>query len=417
MANNAFLNETVYAKAFLLLLKNTLVMGRLVDGQFKNQVTDQNGLTVNVKRPPRFVAQDGEALSLQPIVTGSVPVAVDTYKNVHVDVGDLESVQSYNELLHNEVMKSAASELANNIDTSLHDALLEFGSSVGTPGNVIGSPLQFNKVHTRLMAQSTPSTDLNAVLTYDDGEQIRGALIGGNIQDVNRSALERARIPMMSEINAYATNNTTYLTSGTRTNGTVAGAAQNVNYRDVKDTNQQNFLLAGLGAVGTVKRGDTFTIANVYAVNTRSRQILPYLKQFVVLADATADGAGAATVVISPAIIVGGTSDGIGTITNTAFQTVGSIPANAAVVTWTTSASSINPIRAAFHKRAISLVSARLRMPFTGVASFITDKDTGLGIRYWRGSDISTGRHIHRWDVIYGVDNVQRELGARVSGT
>lgn len=420
MANNAFLDATEYANTFLLLLKNELVMGRLVTGKFKNEVTDENGLTVNIKRPPQFVAQDGEALLLQSVVTGSTPVTVDKYKNVHVDVGDLEYVQSYNQLMQDETMKSAASELAHTIDGDLHDALILFASTVGTPGNVIGSPQEFNKVHTRLMDQSAPNSSLSAVVSFGDGEEIRGDLIGGNIDDVNANALKRTRIPILSEINLYASNNIRSVTAGTRTNGAVDGAAQNVDYRAVKDTNTQTLLVDGLGAVATISRGDAFTIAGVYAVNNKSRQTLPYLKQFVVTVDAVADGAGAASLTISPPMIVPGTSDGIGatpTIVNTAFQTVDSIAANAAVITWTVAAGITIPVRAAFHKRAISLVSAKLITPFSDTSAFVSDPQTGLGIRYWRGSDITTGRHIHRWDVIYGVQNIQPNLGSRVAGT
>ncbi len=420
MANNAFLNATEYANVFLLLLKNELVMGRLVTGMFKNEVTDENGLTVNVKRPPQFVAQDGEALALQSVVTGSTPVTVDQYKNVHIDVGDLEYVQSYNALLRNETIKAAASELAHTIDGSLHDALLEFGSEVGTPGTSIASPAQFNKVHTRLMSQSVPNTDINAVVSFDDGELIRGSLIGGNIQQVNRTALERTQIPILSEVNLFASNNIRSVVAGTRLEDTgplVKGAAQNVNYRTVKDTNQQDLLVDGVGFDATVSKGDTFTIVGVFAVNNRSRQVLTHLQQFVVLADALADGAGNITLPISPAIIVGGTSDGFSTITNTAFQTVSAAPADNAAIVFSVAPAAITPVRAAFHKRAISLVSARLITPFSDTSSFVSDPQTGIGIRYWRGSDISTGRHIHRWDVIYGVQNVQRQLGARVNGS
>lgn len=425
MSGNAFLNATEYSNAMLLLLKNSLVAGRLVDGKFKNEVTDENGLSINIRRPPRFVAQDGEALTLQGNVIGSEDVKVDQYKNVHVDVGDLETVQSFTNLMESETMKSAASELAHTIDGAIHDVLPEFASSVGTPGTSIGSPQQFNKVHTRLMDQSVPNSDLNAVVSFEDGELIRGNLIGTDISDVNRTALEKVRIPILSEVDLFATNNIRSITAGTRTDGTVDGASQNVNYRAVKDARnmRQNINLAGMGANGTISKGDTFTIAGVFAVNNRSRQPLPYLKQFTVLEDATADGAGDVTVAISPAIIVGGTSDGVDpgsgdtTLVNTAFQTVSAVPANGAAVTWTVSAGTITPVRAAFHKKAISMVSAKLRTPFSDTSSFISDPETGIGIRYWRGSDIRSGRHIHRWDTIFGVQMVQPELGARVNGT
>src|SRR5690242_13786259 len=112
---NAFLNATEYANVFLLLLKNQLVAGKLVNGQFKDQVTDDNNLTINVKRPPRFVQNDASAftatLAAQDQVVGSANVSVNQYAKVHLSVGDIEWVQSYNDLMRSEAMKSAASTM------------------------------------------------------------------------------------------------------------------------------------------------------------------------------------------------------------------------------------------------------------------------------------------------------------------
>src|SRR5581483_5636603 len=125
----------------LLLLKNQLVYGRLVDGQFKDQVTDENGLTINVKRPPRFIdKKDGTAnLAAQDLVVGSAPVAVDQYSKVHISVGDIEYIQSYNALMQNETMKSAASTLAHSVDSFIASQTLKFaswvaGGAAGTGG-------------------------------------------------------------------------------------------------------------------------------------------------------------------------------------------------------------------------------------------------------------------------------------------
>jgi hypothetical protein len=416
---NQFLNEQVYANAFLKLLKNQLTMGRLVDTQFRDQVTDQNGLRIDVKRPQRFIANSNAGLQAQDLVTGSTFVNVNQYKNVHVSVGDLEYVQSYNELMQNDVLKSAASELAHDVDRFLLGKFKDFFSWVGTPGNNIGSPAQFNKAHTRLMNQSVPNESLSGVVSFDDGEEIRGSLIGGDIQGTNREALERTRIPILSEVNLYASNNLVSVTTGDReAEGAVAGGGQEVNYRDVKDNVllTQELDLDGLGANATISKGEVFTIADVFAINPRSRETLSYEQQFTVVEDATADGSGAATVTITPAIIVAGTNDGTDTTTNTRYATVSAAPANDATVTWLGAAETTYPLRAAFHRNAISMVSARLQAPFTGVHSFAQDPETGISIRYWRGSDISTGAHIHRWDMIYGAETMDPFLGTRISG-
>src|SRR6202012_1813564 len=138
---NQFLNAQEYANVMLLLLKNNLVFGRLVDGQFKDQVTDENGLTINVKRPPRFIdKKDGTAnLATQDIVTGTAPVTVNQYSKVHISVGDIEYVQSFNALMRNETMKSAASTLANSVDSFIASQTLKFASWVaGGPAGTVG---------------------------------------------------------------------------------------------------------------------------------------------------------------------------------------------------------------------------------------------------------------------------------------
>src|SRR5687768_733786 len=106
---NAFLAAKEYANVMLLLLKNNLVMARLVDGQFNDRVTDKNGLTIHVKRPPQFIAKDGPILAEQAIVAGSTALTVNRYRNVHVGVTDLEAVTSWDQMMRNSTVRSAAS--------------------------------------------------------------------------------------------------------------------------------------------------------------------------------------------------------------------------------------------------------------------------------------------------------------------
>jgi hypothetical protein len=234
------------------------------------------------------------------------------------------------------------------------------------------------------------------------------------------------RIPVpLANINPYATQQVPSLTTGTRTQGDgsstgaqINAASQNVNYRSVKDTMTQTFLADTFGNSKTIKLGEVFTIAGVYAWDWRANQVLPYLQQFTVTADATTDVfAGTVSLTISPPIIVQGSNDGTSTDTNTAFATVDTIPADDAKLTFVGTLSTAFRVKAAWQKRAIALVSARLHMPFTGVASFATDPDTGISIRYWRGSDISTGAHVHRWDMIYGASVMDPFLGTRICGS
>lgn len=449
---NQFLNAQIYANVMLLLLKNQLVFGRLVDGQFKDQVSDENGLTVNVKRPPRFLdKKDGTAtLSTQDVVTGTAPVTVDQYSKVHISIGDIEYVQSYNALMQNETMKSAASTLAHSVDKFIANKTLLFASwvqganttdsnaSINTikANGIIQNPAQASGAHTRLMSQGVPNADLSSVLSFADGEKVRGSLTGSFLPaNINVPALQRVKIPVISEIDWYASQQLPVLATGTRTQGDgsttgaqINTASQNVNYRDVKGSAGvvgmvQSLVLKSVGTSATVALGEVFAIQNVFSWDWRAQQINENLQQFTVIDDGThpngytADGSGNLTVKISPAIIVQGTADSTGsTDTNTAFATVDSVPAANAYVQWVGAASTKIRVKAAFHKRAISLVSTRLHMPFTGTASYAVDPDTGIAIRYWRGSDIVTGAHVHRWDMMYGAAVLDQFLGTRVAG-
>lgn len=428
---NQFLNDQVYANVMLLLVKNNLVMGKLVDTKFTNQVTDKNGLKISVKRPPRFVMTSGPALDVQDIVTGSTDVKVDQYSNVHISITDLQMVQSYNELIRAQTMKSAASALAQGIDSYLHGFIQKFPSWVQAPGATasdfrLGSPQQEIPVWERLENLAVPTTDRVGFMTIRDSAGVQASLIDKFMSQEASNAMKKARIPMLSDIDYYRTQAPGVLTTGTRAQtGTtnVNGANQNVNYETVKDSMTQSLILKGAGAGSTFKRGEVFTIPNVFRINPRTQAIVtdaagsPELMQFTLVADATADGAGAVTVTISPAIIVPNTGGSLSTQrVNTAFATASASPAADAVLSWAGNASSSFSQRAAWHKSAIQMVSAQLVTPQTGVSSFASDPETGISIRYWRGSDIQTGAHIHRWDTIYGGNVVDELLGTRFSG-
>jgi hypothetical protein len=240
---------------------------------------------------------------------------------------------------------------------------------------------------------------------------------------------------MLGSVDWYATQHCPNLTTGTRLQGDgssagyqVNAAGGNVNYRDVKGSAGvpgmiQTLALKSAINADTIKIGEVFTIQGVYAWDWRAQQALPYLQQFTVVGDS----AGAATdivvsgttvtVTISPPIIVQGTTDGTNTYANSAFGTVAQAPLSNAYVKWVGAPSVTTQIKSVFNKRAIALVSARLQMPFTGSASMAMDSDTGIAIRYWRGSDISTGVHVHRWDMMYGAACMDPFLGTRLCGT
>lgn len=409
---NAFATPKVYANVGLALLKNELVMAKLTDSEAVNkEFVPGVGTTVYVKRPPEFAIRDGANASAQDVVQGEVAVNCNKQKGVDVAFTGYEATTNVDQLLKSQVIKSAMVTVASQIDTDLIGEVKYFHNWVGTPGNLIDSPADFFYAPQRLDEMAVPMTDRYAVLSPADTYATAGNLLtlAAQAGDVAKSALQKAKIPMLGNTDPYMTQTIPALTTGTRVASgatLINGAAQNVTYAASRTTGTQSLICDGAGNAKTFVAGEKFTIAGVYAVNPRTKAVMSYLKQFTIMSDATSDGSGNVTFTIAPAIITTG-----------AYQNVSAAPADNAAVTHLGALSTTYSLNAAFHKSSIKLVSVLPPKPFTGEADYATDPDTGLTVRYWRYSDGGSDVHSHRWDVYYGVKNVDGRLGTILSGT
>ena len=335
-------------------------------------------------------------------------MTIDKQAGVDVQFTSAEETLSVDALLKSKVLDASMSQIASYIDQQLIARVSEFHNWVGTPGAVVDSPADFFLAPQRLDEMAVPANDRNAIMTPQDGYGMAGSLLANAALagDTARSALQKAKIPILGNVDPYITQTIPSLTTGTRTDGAVNGASQAVTYLSVKSTYQQTLNIDGVGTTNTVKAGEVFTIAGVYAVNPRTKAALPYLQQFTALEDRTAVSGAIAGLAISPPIIASG-----------AFQNVSAGPADDAALTWLGGASTTYRPSAAFHKTAIKLVSAKLIRPYSGESDFATDPETGITVRYWRYSNGDNDTHNHRWDVMFGTVNADRRLGVRLSGS
>lgn len=408
--SNTLLNPKVYANTMLKLLKNSLVMGKLVTTEFKNEFK-KIGNTVFVKRPPEFVVREGAVAQVQNVVEGEVPVVIDRQRGVDVEFTSLEETLTVDDLLTNAVMQAEAAQLAQTIDSDLMSQVLEFPNWVGTPGEAINSAQDFFRGPERLDVMAVPMDKRCGVLSPLDWWALAGAFTNLPIQaQIAINALELAKLPVVGNVQPYMSQSVINLTTGTRAasgSTLVRGANQAATYLAVSTTDySQTLLIDGLTSGHTIRAGEVFTIAGVNSVNPRTKQDTGLLAQFVVLVNAVANGSGEASLTIANPIIATG-----------AYRTVTAGPADNAAITWMGVAGTAYRQNAVFHKSAIALVFAKLTDPFTGMASYATDPLTGVTVRYWRTSDGTNDTHMHRWDVLYGVKNIDRRLGTRISGT
>lgn len=413
---NAFATPKVYANVGLALLTNELVMAKLCDSEAVNkEFVPGVGTTVYVKRPPEFAIRIGATASSQDTIEGEVAVVCDKQYGVDTQFTGYELSTNVDQLLKSKVIKAAMVQIASQIDGDLIGQVKFFNNAVGTYGNTISTVAGFFAGPQRLDEMAVPMSDRNAVLTPNDGYALAGTFAGSAALagDTAVSALRKAKIPMLGNTDPYITQTIPSLTTGTRvtlTGTTISGANQNSTYANTRTTYTQTLTLT-TGSGKTVKAGEKFTIANVYACNPRTKAQLSYLKQFTVTADATAVST-ALSVTISPPIITSGAYQNVVLSGGTSTTA----PDDSAAVVWFGALSTAYNMNAAFHKSAIKLVGVTPPRPYTGESDVATDPATGLSVRYWRYSDGTNDLHNHRWDVYMGTKNVDPRLGTIMFG-
>ena len=207
-------------------------------------------------------------------------------------------------------LKPAMVSLANQVDQDVMGLYSSVANWVGTPGNILSSYAGFLRGTTRMNNASVPKDARFCMLSPDDEAGLADSQTKFLNDKLVGEAYRDGGVGRIAQVDTYMSQNVPVHVTGSRTNGTVAGAGQNVTYTQVlangvavKDFGGQLLNVGGLGAGGVVAKGDVFTIAGVFAVNHVTKQPLPYLRQFTVMAAAVADGNGAAQLQISPAII------------------------------------------------------------------------------------------------------------------
>jgi hypothetical protein len=155
----------------------------------------------------------------------------------------------------------------------------------------------------------------------------------------------------------------------------------------------------------TIKKGDVFTIANVFAVNPQTRESTGSLQQFVCTEDVAATGGAYAAVKISPAIYT----------SSNALATVDSFPQSGAAVTFLGGASTQYPQNLVYHKDAIAFATADLLLP-QGVDMASRQVHNGVSMRVVRQYDINNDRMPCRIDVLYGYSVIRPQMGVRLWG-
>ncbi len=401
---NSILTPQIIAHEALLQLENNMVLGNLVHREYKREFV-KAGDKVTIRRPVRFLAQDGAPLVKQDVEEGSTEIAVDRRKHVGWEFSGKDLTLSIDDYSRRYI-QPAMNVLANEVDLSLAGLYSEVWNHVGTPGTTPSSFLDLAAAGKRLDQMAVPRADRAAVFDPEAAWSLADGLKTVYVQDKARGAYEDARIGRYAAFDTYGDQNIRAHTVGAHGGAPlVNGGAQAVAYAAAKDSNQQSLVTDGWPAsTAVLKAGDVFTVAGVYAVNPVSGDKQAFLQQFVVKADATSDALGNATLTISPAIVTAGP-----------YRTVDAAPADNAAIAVAGAAGGVYPQNLTFHRHAFALVTVPLDLPEgAGFASRATAG--GLSVRVVKDYDITADTEIIRLDLLYGVKAIYPDLACRLTG-
>jgi hypothetical protein len=385
----------------LEILENNLVITRTVNRQYDDSFAVQGakiGSTLRIRLPDRALVTDGAALQVQDDNEQFTTLTVSSQKHIGVNFTTAELTMQLDDFAER-VLKPRISQLASSIDADVANSFKSIYQSVGTPGTTPGTSLVLLQGQQKLneaaavMAPryATVNPAANAGLvegmkglfnpTNTISRQFKNGLMGEGV-------LGFEEISMSQSIKQH--------TTGTRTGSHTVTSA-------VTAQGSTTILITGTGTQ-TIKQGDVFTVANVYAVNPQTRESTGSLQQFVATADATATG-GAYTVSVSPAMYTSGH----------ALATIDAFPQASAVVTFLGSASTQYPQNLIYHKDAITFATADLLMP-QGVDMASRQVHNGISMRIVRQYDINNDRLPCRIDVLYGFSVIRPQMGVRLWG-
>ena len=412
---NALVTPSMIAKEALMQLRNNTILARHVHRAYEKEFSGEQGSTVAIRRPVKFVASDGATRVNQDVEEKTTNIVIDQRKHVSWKFSTQEltlSIEEYSK----RYIQPAVIALANAVDNSLFGLYKNVWNSVGTPGTTPANFAAMGAMAQRLDEMAVPTSPRAAMLNPAAHYTIAGNQITLDaVGNIGTSAYREANIGRIAKFNTFSAQNVPSHLVGVKT-GTplVNGASQNVTYANAVGASWSQTLVTDgwtNSVTGIVKAGDVFTIAGVFAVNpvpgegSSGKKVMPYLQQFTVLADANSGAStGPATLTISPPIIASGP-----------HQTVSAAPADDAAITVLGTASTLYPQNLGFHENAFALCMVPLEMP-DGASFKAREAYDGMSLRVVKFYDGEKDDDVIRLDILYGVKAIYPDLAVRLWG-
>lgn len=416
--SNTLLTIGMITNEALPVLENELTFTRRVNRQYDKQfgVTGAKiGDTLNIRKPVRYIGRRTPTLQVQGSTETSVPLTLTDQYGVDMSFTSADLKLSIDDFSAR-FIKPAVAQIANMIDFDGLQLYSDVYNTVGTPGATPATSAVVLAAGVKLDNEAAPSGDRSICLNPAAQAGTVNALVAlFNPQKQISDQYLKGSMGTALGFEFYMDQNIAVHTIGTYA-ANVAGNAVTV----TNATSSGSSIVTGGWTAGDILNpGDVITFgvvgtANaVYSINPQNYQSTGELRQFVVTSLATADGGGAMTINVSPAITFNTT------LNPNPFATVTSstntIAATTVLKVFGASATS-TPQNLAFCKDAFTFATVMLPdMPGVENARATSEK-LGMSIRLISAYDVVNDRRISRLDLLGGWATLRPELACRIAG-
>ena len=400
---NSLLTIDMITRKCLEILENNLVISRNVNKEYDDSFAVEGakiGSTLRIRLPDRALVTDGAALQVQDDNEQYTTLTVSSQKHIGINFTSAELTMQLDDFAER-VLKPRISQLAASVDADVANAYKSIFNTVGTPGTTPATALVLLQAQQKLNESATPMSPRYATVNPAANAGLVNGLSGffnptSTISRQFKTGMMGEGVLGYDEMNMSQSivNHTTGNFPAAPICASTVPSTQGATTLDITYTS----------GTKSLKQGDVFTIAAVYAVNPQTRLSTGSLQQFVVTADQTLTSTSA-TIAFLPAMYTA----------SNALATVDAFPVASAALTFVGTASTVYPQNLVYHKNAITLATADLLLP-QGVDMASRQVHNGISMRIVRQYDINNDRMPCRVDVLYGFSTIRPPMACRIWG-
>ena len=403
---NTFATPLEITRRFLKVLHSRLNITKNISREYEGQFGDAQagfegqkiGPSLQIRMPVDTSVRTVWAMSQQNVTESYKTLTIDTVRGIDLPFDDSDMALSIDDFAAR-YLETPAKRLAAKIEQVVGEYIYKKIYNVDYVASSYARPTTISTyldAAARLKENLIPEGDeINVII----GPRAEAAIVAGlagqyNPQGNISEMYEKGQMAKAGGLDWYMSQVLPSLTTGSRTNTSPVVAT-------FSTTTPGQIGITGGTTSGTYVVGDTFTIANVYAVNYETKQTQPTLQKFVVTAAVTASG-GAVTLSISPSIVATGPT-----------QNVSAVPTGTPAVVFDGAASSVYQNALLLHKDSFAFAACPLYKP-KGLDMAETVTMENISIRFLRGYDIANARLLSRMDVFFGVTALREQWASRI---